>query len=177
MTKFHYLRAAMLVLCGYSFSNATHAECLDNLPQATPSSRFSIAEGTAIDTQTGLIWLRCTLGQRWNSTNQQCELNSQQARTYSWGEALTAADNLTEAGFNDWRLPNKNELASIIEHACTGPAINEEVFPSTALGGFWSSTPGRRDPGLAWHVNFATGTLINREMSAAFSVRVVRNPE
>ncbi|MDZ7923818.1 MAG: DUF1566 domain-containing protein [Marinagarivorans sp.] len=177
MTKPHYLLAAVLVLCGYSYSNTGHTECLDNLPHTVPNHRFTIAEGTVTDHKTGLMWLRCTLGQRWNISNQQCELNSQQARTYHWSEALMAANNLTEAGFNDWRLPNKNELASIIEHACTGPAINEAVFPSTALDGFWSSTPGRRDPGLAWHVNFATGTLINREMSALFSVRVVRSPE
>ncbi len=164
---------------GLSFllSPGSHAACLDNLSPATPTSRFTIAGETVSDHQTGLVWLRCALGQSWNSANQRCAINSAQARSYTWSEAIEVANSLTLAGFNDWRLPNKNELSSIIEHACTGPAINETVFPDTALDGFWSSTPGRRDPGLAWHVNFSVGTLINREMSATFSVRLVRDAE
>jgi hypothetical protein len=53
---------------------------------------------------------------------------------------------------NDWRLPNKNELASLVEVACVRPAINTSVFPAYILGGFWSSSPSVATQWGAWDI-------------------------
>lgn len=156
--------------------NHAWAVCLDNLPRQTPDSRFEIHGDTLRDSYTGLQWQRCPLGQEWNGEKSLCQLKMHQQRLFSWGEALMAATQSEIAGHNDWRLPNKNELDSIVDRACTGPAINESVFPDTTFSGFWSSTPARHSEGYAWQIDFATGTLIALPAETQLSVRLVRNP-
>lgn len=153
----------------------SYAACLKNLILESPTSRFTLNENTVTDTHTGLQWQRCPLGQIWYAEKKRCNLNPNESRLFDWGEALQAAKENRLNNLSDWRLPNKNELASIIEHACSGPAINEEVFPGTTSAEFWTSTPGRREGGYAWRINFKTGDLINIYMNQRYSVRLVRN--
>lgn len=157
---------------------ATHASavCLDNLPRQSPDSRFEIRSEILLDNHTGLMWQRCALGQEWNGEKNLCQLKMDRQRLFSWGEALMAATQSTIAGHRDWRLPNKNELDSIVDRACTGPAVNETVFPDTTFAGFWTSTPARHSDGYAWQIDFATGTLIALPVETTLSVRLVRNP-
>lgn len=53
-------------------------------------------------------------------------------------------------GYEDWRLPNSKELASLVEYACFAPAISVEAFPDTPSASFWTNTPDTRgvNPGL-----------------------------
>ncbi len=165
-----------LILCTFS-----HAACLNNLVQETPTSRFllgiAVNNALATDTHTGLMWQRCALGQQWQADKSRCNLNLAQQRLFTWPEALAAPAASQLGGYSDWRLPNKNELASIVERACTGPAINETVFPSTTSAEFWSSTPGRREGGYAWRINFKTGDILNIQIEQTYSVRLVRDAE
>lgn len=150
------------------------AICLDNLPRQAPDGRFEIQGDTLLDRHTGLLWQRCALGQQWNGEKNLCQLKMDQQRLFTWGEALMAATQSTTAGHSDWRLPNKNELDSIVDRACTGPAVNESVFPDTTLAGFWSSTPARHSDGYAWQIDFATGNLVALPVATKLSVRLVR---
>lgn len=124
----------------------------------TPTADFSDnGNGTVTHTATGLVWMRCSLGQSWDGTT--C---TGSASTYNWQEALAAAHNLNSdagyAGHNDWRLPNKNELASIVEARCWFPTINAAIFPNTpSFGLFWSSSPRADNANEAWYVNFGIG--------------------
>src|SRR5690606_10093471 len=154
-------------------STYSFATCLDNLPRQAPDTRYEIHDDTVLDTYTGLTWQRCALGQQWNKEKTLCQLKLDQQRLFTWGEALTAAT-LVEQG---WRLPNKNELDSIIDRACTGPAVNETAFPDTTLAGFWTSTPARHSDGYSWQIDFATGTLIALPTDTKLSVRLVRDPD
>ena len=87
------------------------------------------------DTRTGLIWMRCSLGQMWDGAA--C---SGTANTYTWQAALQAAFEINSgasnddgdglAGFaneTDWRLPNRNELESIVERRCCGAVPEHSV--------------------------------------------------
>ncbi|MBL0440694.1 DUF1566 domain-containing protein [Aeromonas veronii] len=121
----------------------------------TPSADFSDnGDGTVTHHTTGLIWQRCSLGQSWDGTD--C---TGEARTYSWERALAAAEQNTLAGFSDWRLPNKNELASIVEYRCYQPAINNQQFPNTPSAWYWSSSPNARNSNDAWDVDFSNGSV------------------
>ncbi len=57
--------------------------------------------------------------------------------------ALSYAAGLSLAGFTDWRLPNINELLSIVDYSTSIPAIDTTLFPNTGTGAdvkYWSST-------------------------------------
>ncbi len=42
----------------------------------------------------------------------------------TWKEAIEYCESLNFAGYSDWRLPNKNELLSIVDRSKSNPAIN-----------------------------------------------------
>lgn len=151
------------------------AACLDDLEHELPTARFTLAQAVVTDTYTGLMWQRCPLGQNWAVGQGRCNLNLEEQRLFTWAQALETPTTSNVGGYNDWRLPNKNELASIVERACTSPAINEEVFPSTTSAEFWTSTPGRREGGYAWRINFKTGDILNVDIEQTYSVRLVRD--
>ncbi|MBO7127052.1 DUF1566 domain-containing protein [bacterium] len=54
-----------------------------------------------------------------------------------WKEALFYCENLIYAGYSDWRLPNKNELASIINY---GQDDDSWPLDMPSDYGFWTST-------------------------------------
>ena len=80
-------------------------------------------DGTVTDTDTGLMWQQDTL-----------------PVTITWEAALTYAEGLTLAGYDDWRLPTSKELQSIIDYNHFYPAIDISLFPGTVSSGYWSST-------------------------------------
>jgi hypothetical protein len=151
------------------------AVCLNNLASEAPDSRFEVNGATVTDTYTGLIWLRCPLGKLWSEEQAFCAANFAVPVTYTWDNALLAANGYQVEGYSDWRLPNKNELSSIVDRSCSGPATNNSVFKGTVNGGYWTSTPWLREGGKAWHLDFITGTLISRETEALFGVYLVRS--
>lgn len=145
--------------------------CNDLIAVDTPDTRFTInADTTVTDNTTGLIWMRCALGQQ--SSNNTCDGPEQ---NYTWQLALQAADIATFAGYSDWRLPNVKELESLVENHCTSPAINLTVFPKAPGAWFWSSTPSIRDSQDAWGVNFLFGENTSSNKSTPSAVRLVRN--
>lgn len=150
----------------------TNERCVPSLDRYAPNSRFTLDGPTAYDKSTGLTWQRCPLGFKWSNASGFCERDENQPLRYTWAAALEAA--VLEADNARWRLPNKNELASLIDHGCTGPALNDAAFKGAA-DGYWSSTPGRREAGFAWHINFLTGTLININTESVFYVRLVKD--
>ncbi|MBE3653997.1 DUF1566 domain-containing protein [Vibrio navarrensis] len=62
-------------------------------------------------------------------------------------------------------MPNKNELASIVEYRCYQPAINNQQFPNTS-GWYWSSSPDADNSGYVWFVNFVSGDIFSRSKAA-----------
>lgn len=107
------------------------------IPTTTTTSNFvDNGDGTVLHKSTGLIWKRCAEGDTWNGVT--CSYG--RSGNLNWPEALAAAQNSTFAGFSDWRLPNLNELSSIVDLECYGPAINVEIFPNTISTDFWTSS-------------------------------------
>ena len=95
--------------------------CNPNIVREALDSRYQLLNGNTEvkDTQTGLIWQRCSLGQTWTGTS--C---TGTAAIYNWANVLQTAKNMG----NDWRVPNIKELDSLVEEACYNAAINETFF-------------------------------------------------
>jgi len=76
--------------------------------------------GTITDNATGLMWAKDDDGEG-----------------MTWGEALSYAENATDAGYSDWRLPNAKELQSILDYerspSTTNSAAIDPIFNCSTI--------------------------------------------
>ena len=118
-------------------------------------------DGTVTDALTGLIWLK----------DAGC-LGSD-----VWSRALTAVNQLASGSCGlsdqsvagDWRLPNINELESLIDVSAANPAISVgNPFANVSSGIYWSSTSyygGVGGSDKAWTLRLSDGRYMNDTMS------------
>lgn len=114
-------------------------------------------DGTVTDATTGLMWSRCPLTLTWSGSD--C-VSTGNGGYISWELALSGAESATTGGYTDWRLPNINELRSIVERNCNSFAINLSglwLDTKDYATLFWSSTSYGSDPSSARGVDFQTG--------------------
>jgi len=146
--------------------------CPGNINETTPTAQFTInTNDTATDTKTGLVWMRCALGQTFSPVAGNC---TGTATSLTWDAAIASATSSSFAGNTDWRLPNIKELASIAEQACYGPAVNEIVFPTSPLNWFWSSSPAVENDMKVWIFDFNNGVDQIQIKDLSGYVRLVR---
>lgn len=152
-----------------TLSTAQAQTCNPSVTRSAPDSRYQLVVGSGgsevLDTQTNLIWQRCSLGQTWNGTT--C---TGTASTHTWADALTQAKALG----NGYRLPNIKELQSLVEEACYNGSINETFFPTKPRDTYWSASPNAGLNGFAWLVPFNTGYPLNADKPFNSLVRAVR---
>ena len=113
-------------------------------------------EKVVVDSTTGLMWQK-----------------NYDSGTYNWQAALKHCEDLQYAGYDDWRLPDKNELASLLNlDKSAAPYSN---FPDMPKNRFWSSsTRVDSKPENAWVIMFAEGYVSGVEKTVSYSVRCVR---
>lgn len=167
-TLIHFAFAAMAV----SALSVQAATCPVGGISSTPPSAFtSYNDGTATHTATGLMWKKCAEGQTFNGLS--CNGS---ASTSTWSASLSTAKNSNFAGYSDWRLPNKQELESVVDDSCHSPAINDTIFPNDPQLWTWTSTTVPESPAAAWIVNFQFGTTDIRDKGDNDkTVRLVRS--
>ena len=121
-----------------------------------PGVRFiDNSNGTVSDHLTGLIWLK----------NASCFSPS------DWATALTAANQLASGscGLSDgslaghWRMPNANELESLVDVSRANPAVaNGHPFTNIHLAkAYWTSTTYTALTSNAMAIRFSDGRWIN----------------
>jgi large repetitive protein len=150
-------------------SNTTsyRVRCVSGSPYTTPTYTDN-NNGTVTDNLTGLVWQKCSMGTFTNTTN--CTGGT--ASTTTWTGALSYCNNLDLGGHTDWRLPNRNELQSLVDYSAFNPSVNN-LFPNTVASYYWSSTTYASNTTLAWNVNFFLGFVFTYNKSNAYYVRCV----
>jgi hypothetical protein len=146
----------------------------DRLTLTVAPSPFEVitANNTVYDPRTLLRWDRCPFGVA--GTN--CDDGT--ASTFTWQQALQLpmlANVANHKGFSDWRLPNKNEMESIVDLTVLPPSIEAAIFPNTPLAGFFTSTLNMKNFGQAWKVNFNDGSVYTDAHGNVAPVRLVRD--
>lgn len=114
---------------------------------AWPGGRFVVIGETVLDQLTGLEWLRRA---------------SLSGEVVSWGEAidLVAALNGAGSGYEPpWRLPNINELESLVDCSHHAPALPATHPFQMVCPVYWSSTTSSFEPSWAWALYLDKGAL------------------
>src|SRR3990172_6937815 len=107
---------------------------------AWPSPRFTVSGSCVTDNLTGLMWVK-----------------TPDRTTRTWTGALNYANGLTLCGYDDWRLPNVNELESLL-HAGHGNTAN------------WLNTQGFTDVHKVEDYHWTSTTYANNATAYAWSV-------
>ena len=121
------------------------------------------ANAIVTDSSTSLEWQDNTVGSR-----------------KVWQDALDRCESLSLGGHEDWRLPNLNELTSLIDDSNDTAISNvfENLAPdaySESPSEYWSSTSHADYSEVAWVVGFYGGYQFYRNKSNNFNyVRCVR---
>lgn len=98
------------------------------------------------------------------------------ANTYTWDKAMQYCTDLNYAGYNDWYLPTKDELLSIVnDKSTTPPAIISAFLNKGEPKGYWSSTPDDSESDLARFVHFKFGVDGRSNRSKFLYVRCIRD--
>jgi hypothetical protein len=94
--------------------------------------------GVVVDRVTGLMWQAAANDTPLLST-----------------EAATLCGGLELAGYDDWRVPTRIELITIVEYGAASPALDTSAFAATEPGAwFMSASPAQP---YSWLVDFALG--------------------
>lgn len=126
-------------------------------------------DGTIKDNITNLIWQKCSMGQSYYISINDC---FSIATAPDWESALSYCEGLDLAGRTNWRLPNINELNSLKDMSKSiGPAIDETYFPQTYKYDYWTSTAKGKD--YVYVVSFKDGSTQKARMSYTKRVRCV----
>jgi hypothetical protein len=101
-----------------------------------------------------------------------------------WQAALAGCEGLNLDGYDDWRLPDRNELMTLLDLTVQpGPTYAECIdtsFFSEAVESdeYWTSSSFVDDPGYAWRINFAAmspGAWEATKTTDTYNYRCVRS--
>jgi Protein of unknown function (DUF1566) len=103
--------------------------CIPSIEVTRPDARFTAAAGEVTDSLTKLIWRQCVEG----LSGDTCSTG--QAKAATQAEAVALAAKAAGADKKPWRLPTKQELATLVDRKCTG------VWKyKTAASGLWMTS-------------------------------------
>lgn len=131
--------------------------------RAWPAPRFSAQGDTVSDRLTGLCWRR----------------RADIARgPVTWPEALAAVAELNRSVTvheERWRLPNINELESLVDGNAHDPALARPHPFAEVSDVYWSSTTSLYEPDWAWALYLDKGAVgVGQKAHARFHVWAVR---
>ena len=96
----------------------------------------------------------------------------------TWPEALQYIDKLCQEaylGYNDWRLPNRRELRSLVSHQEKNPALPaNHPAQNIFLGWYWTSTTAAINPAYAWYVHMEGARMFYGGKDQSYLVWPVR---
>jgi hypothetical protein len=144
-----------------------------------------------LDNQTGLIWeVKTTEAGLQNINNTYSWFDSDQVTNGGWagtpkggvcvGSAcdtesyIKAFNSKKFCGYNDWYLPSRFELNTIVDSSAPfpGPTLASAYFPESKAGSYWTDTTFKTRRASAWVWRFDHGSDYVEEKSVALSVRL-----
>lgn len=173
---------------GQTTSYRTHDDGDLKKGVAWPTPRFTDNNnGTVTDNLTGLIWLKnanCAGAmENWNTAiDYAAALYDGCTSCFGTGGDCGLSDG-SSAG--DWRLPNRNEVLSLINIAYYNPALPNAAgtrgwtegnpFTGVQSAKYWSSSTNMGRAGLAWGVDFGNGNVGRHGKSSEMYLWCVRD--
>jgi hypothetical protein len=142
-------------------------------------------DGTMTDVRTGLMWEK--LSDDGSIHDQENNYTSAEASAYK----IAGLNAIAFAGYTDWRLPNVNEVQSMLHYGVTYPAI-APAFQTGCVPGctvltcscawkigythgiFWTSTTLQQAPFYVWTVGVYDGHISYTARTERRHVRAVR---
>lgn len=125
--------------------------------------RFIEKDDTVVDKLTGLMWTK------------EAALSE---FPMAWQEGLDAIQALNRSrlfGYNDWKLPNRRELLSLVSHDYINPSLPlEHPFVHVFTGYYWTSTSCSRSPNQAWYIHFGGARVFKGMKHRSYMVWPVR---
>lgn len=112
---------------------------------------------TVLDDVTGLMWQRTVSDS-----------------VFSGKKSNDYCASLVHGGFDDWRLPSRIELVSLVDFTKLDPAIDTNTFPNTPNASFWTSSPFAGDTYSAWFINSPDGSANYSDVVFLERARCVR---
>ena len=139
-------------IASLSKNSAFRARAVRGGTAASPIKYSNNQNGTISDKETGLMWQR-------DPSLEAAGVSGLDDLNWQSGLDYVARLNLIAfAGHSDWRLPNRNELQSLVDYSRSLPALNTDFFPTPPLIlPWWTSTTEHERADKAWTVDFATG--------------------
>ena len=111
------------------------------------------------DLKLNLLWLRCSVGQIWNSKTNNCEGKALKLKMSQINEVIIQAN--SQLG-GSWRLPSRKELENLVCMSCEKTKISSKFFPNTPYEPFWTGEKNEWSRHFFWSVNFFTGHTFGR---------------
>jgi hypothetical protein len=124
-----------------------------------PNPRFITHGEIVSDELTGLNW---------------CRRASPNEFPLSWPEAhafIAALNAENFLGRNDWRLPQRRNLFSLVSHARSNPALPQShPFVGVFHGYYWTASPCSRLPNQAWYIHLGGGRVFKGMKHGSYMV-------
>lgn len=98
--------------------------------------------------------------------------------TMNWQDAIDHCEGLSLGDHDDWRLPNINELISLVDDSKYNPSIDTNAFQNTSTQNYWSSSTDASSTERARTVSFEDGNQLHYlGKGLSYQVRCVRAGE
>lgn len=139
---------------------------------AWPDPRFTDNSNMTItDNLTGLMWTKDAR----NPGPLACPIN----KNVLWEDAFAHVKCLNKnkyLGYDDWRMPNVNEIASLIniDQADTSVWLTSKGFKDIMMEFYWTSTTDAKRNKLAWVAVMYSGNLFSRSKDKKYPLWPVR---
>jgi hypothetical protein len=126
-----------------------------------PEPRFEVMHNLVVDRLTGLRW------------SKNADLSN---GSVTWQDAIAAVKKLNQSakGNAGWRLPNINELESLVDCSMHSPALPAAHAFESVQESYWSSTTSMFEPDWAWALYLTKGAVgVGQKRGPHFSVWAV----